>query len=47
MTEEQARAAIAADVSRETLERLSLYAAFLVKWQKKINLIAPSTIPAI
>lgn len=45
MTEEEARAAIAADVSRETLERLSAYAALLVKWQKKINLVAPSTIP--
>lgn len=47
MTEDEARAAIAADVSRETLERLSVYAALLVKWQKKINLIAPSTIPMV
>jgi 16S rRNA (guanine527-N7)-methyltransferase len=32
------------DVSRETLERLELYASLLVKWQKKINLIAPGTV---
>nr|WP_236262471.1 16S rRNA (guanine(527)-N(7))-methyltransferase RsmG [Caenispirillum salinarum] len=32
-------------VSRETLDRLSLYAELLVKWQKKINLVGPATIP--
>lgn len=32
------------DVSRETLERLEIYAALLTKWQKKINLIAPGTV---
>lgn len=32
------------DVSRETLERLSTYEAVLRKWQKKINLIGPSTV---
>lgn len=33
------------DVSRETIERLELFVALLLKWQDKINLIAPSTIP--
>lgn len=33
------------DVSRETLERLELYAALLEKWQKKINLVSKKTIP--
>ena len=30
------------DVSRETLERLQSYADLLVKWQRAINLVAPS-----
>ena len=47
MTEEEARARIAANVSRETFERLELYAAALVKWQKAINLVAPGTIPEL
>ncbi len=34
-------------VSRETLERLSLYAALLEKWQKAINLVAPKTLPEL
>lgn len=33
------------DVSRETLERLVAYEAVLRKWQPKINLIGPSTLP--
>lgn len=32
-------------VSRETCERLTAYAAELARWQKTINLVAPSTIP--
>jgi 16S rRNA (guanine527-N7)-methyltransferase len=32
-------------VSRETLERLSAYAELLVKWQARINLVGPDTIP--
>lgn len=32
-------------VSRETVERLSAYAELLVKWQAKINLVGPATIP--
>lgn len=45
MTEEEARARLQADVSRETFERLEIYAAALVKWQKAINLVSPTTIP--
>jgi 16S rRNA (guanine527-N7)-methyltransferase len=37
--------AAAFDVSRETLDRLRIYADLLVKWQKTINLVAPSTLP--
>jgi 16S rRNA (guanine527-N7)-methyltransferase len=36
--------ASAFDVSRETLERLELYAALLKQWQKAVNLVAPSTL---
>ncbi|HEX6958001.1 MAG TPA: 16S rRNA (guanine(527)-N(7))-methyltransferase RsmG [Ferrovibrio sp.] len=32
-------------VSRETLERLKAYAALLARWQKAINLVAPTTLP--
>ncbi len=32
-------------VSHETLEKLELYAALLIKWQKAVNLVAPATIP--
>ncbi len=31
-------------VSRETMERLELYKALLVKWNKAINLVSPGTI---
>ncbi len=31
-------------VSRETVERLTVYATLLGKWQKTINLVAPSTL---
>ncbi len=34
----------ATNVSRETLDRLQLYAALLVKWQKSINLVGNSTL---
>ena len=36
--------ASAFDVSRETVDRLSLYADLLRQWQKSINLVAPSTL---
>ena len=32
-------------VSRETLDRLAAYEATLRKWQPKINLVGPSTLP--
>lgn len=32
-------------VSRETLDRLRVYAELLVKWQARINLVGPATIP--
>ena len=35
-----------ASVSRETLEKLQQYHTLLLKWQEKINLISPTTIPA-
>ena len=35
----------ATDVPRETLERLTRYADLLATWQKRLNLVAPSTIP--
>ncbi len=32
------------NVSRETLDRFQIYEDLLKKWQKKINLVAPSTV---
>lgn len=34
-------------VSRETLEALGVYEALLLKWQKAINLVGPSTLDAV
>ncbi len=34
-------------VSHETLERLALYERLLRRWQKAVNLVAPSTLPEI
>lgn len=47
MTEDDAKAALASRVSRETLSHLERYAELLVKWQKTINLVAPSTVPHV
>ena len=33
------------DVSRETRERLQIYATLLKKWSPRINLVAPNTLP--
>ena len=33
------------DVSRETLQKLELYAQLLVKWQTSVGLVGKSTIP--
>lgn len=35
----------ATGVSRETLDRLIAYEGLLRKWQPKINLVGPSTLP--
>lgn len=35
------------NVPRETLERFDCYAALLVEWQSRMNLVGPSTLPAI
>ena len=35
------------DVSRETLASLSVYVALLEKWQSRINLVSPATLPDI
>ncbi|SRR5579859_655877 len=43
MTEEQFFQKVA--VSRETVDNLRLYADLLKKWQAKINLVGPATIP--
>jgi len=37
--------AVGINVSRETLQRLETYAGLLVKWQAKINLVGPATLP--
>ena len=37
----------AADVSRETRQRLEAYAALLTRWQKAINLVSATTLPDI
>jgi 16S rRNA (guanine527-N7)-methyltransferase len=42
-----ARAALAARVSRETMDRLERYAAVLEKWQGAINLVSPATLPTL
>lgn len=47
MTEGEARERLQATVSRETFERLEIYASALIKWQKSINLISPATIPGL
>ncbi len=39
--------AAAFEVSRETVERLRIYAELLAKWQKTINLVAPSTLDEV
>jgi len=39
--------AVAAGVSRETLAKLERYADLLLKWQPRINLVAPDTLPTV
>ena len=47
MAEDRARAMALVPVSREIAARLDRFVALLLQWQTRINLIAPSTIPAI
>ena len=47
MTADRAAFVAATDVSRETLDRLDLYAQLLKKWNPRINLVAPATLPAL
>jgi 16S rRNA (guanine527-N7)-methyltransferase len=35
------------NVSRETLDRLQVYAGLVRQWQKAVNLVAPSTLPEL
>jgi len=35
------------DVSRETLERLRIFADLLTRWTRRINLVAPATVPEV
>jgi 16S rRNA (guanine527-N7)-methyltransferase len=44
---DEKRALTLTPVSRETQKRLEAFVALLLSWQKRINLIAPSTIPEI
>ena len=47
MSDNPERFADAFDVSRETLDRLTRYAALLGKWNPTINLVSKSTVPAL
>jgi len=45
LASDKAAALALTPVSRETEGRLDRYAALLVEWQAKTNLVAPSTLP--
>jgi 16S rRNA (guanine527-N7)-methyltransferase len=47
LTQDRDRALALTHVSRETLDRLDRYVALLLDWQRRVNLIAPSTEPAL
>ena len=47
ITEDKDAFARTFDVSRETMERLSIYADLLTKWQRRINLVGPATIDVL
>ena len=47
LREDRERALASLDVSRETLGRLDAYVDLLVKWQRAINLVAPSTLKSL
>ncbi len=44
---DRARALELVTVSRETAERLDEFVALLLEWQRRINLVAPSTLPQV
>lgn len=45
--EEVVEALLRLGVSRETLLRLQVFADLLVRWQRRINIVAPSTLPQL
>ena len=47
LREDRERALASLDVSRETLGRLDAYVDLLLKWQRAINLVAPSTLKSL
>jgi 16S rRNA (guanine527-N7)-methyltransferase len=47
LAEDRDRALALVPVSRETLDRLDRYVALLLDWQRRVNLIAPSTEPVL
>jgi 16S rRNA (guanine527-N7)-methyltransferase len=47
LREDREQALASLDVSRETLGRLDAYVDLLVKWQRAINLVAPSTLKSL
>jgi 16S rRNA (guanine527-N7)-methyltransferase len=47
LTEDRARALALTPVSRETSERLDRFVDLLLDWQRRVNLIAPSTEPVL
>ncbi|MGA2124516.1 MAG: 16S rRNA (guanine(527)-N(7))-methyltransferase RsmG [Xanthobacteraceae bacterium] len=47
LAEDRERALALVDVSRETADRLDGLVALLLRWQRTMNLVAPSTIPVL
>lgn len=47
LAEDRARALALVPVSRETTDRLDRFVALLLDWQRRVNLIAPSTEPVL
>ena len=47
MTSGAASAAVLADVSRETSQRLTVFAGLLQRWNQRINLISPGDLPQL
>lgn len=47
MSDDRAKALKLTPVSDDALARLDKYAALLIEWQSRINLIAPSTLPQL